>query len=172
VYEKQVELSRLALNSKINSITVQNRQNQLVESLDFRLVAVRNISKDKSCYTPGIDNIILDSIEAKAQLVEELRNIKDYKSAPVKRIFIPKVGGKTRGIPTIKDRAVQSLFKLVIEPLTEPEADIHSYGFRKGRSTLQALAKLRDILRSNRNAEELIIIDADIEGFFDNISHE
>lgn len=174
VYEKQVKLSRLALNNKINSNTVQNRQNQLVESLDFRIVAVRNISKDKSCYTPGIDNKILDSIEAKALLVEELRNLKDYKCSPVKRVFIPKSGGKIRplGIPTIKDRAVQSLFKLVIEPLTEPEADIHSYGFRRGRSTLQALAKLRDILRSNRNAEELTIIDADIEGFFDNISHK
>ncbi len=106
--------------------------------------------------------------------MHKLRCLKNYKCKPVNRIFISKGAGRARplDISTIEDRAVQSLFKLVIEPLIEVNADKHSFGFRPYRSTHQALAALREVLKSNKNAEKLCIIDADIEGFLDNISHK
>jgi len=76
------------------------------------------------------------------------------------------------GIPTIFDRAVQSLFKLVTEPITEAFADPNSYGFRKNRNAHQALARLRAILVSKPGAENIVILNLDIKGFFDNIKHE
>lgn len=87
---------------------------------------------------------------------------------------IPKNFEKIRplGIPTIFDRAVQSLFKLIIEPITEVNADINSYGFRKNRNAHQALAKLRSILVSKPGSEDIVILSLDIKGFFDNICHK
>jgi RNA-directed DNA polymerase len=89
-------------------------------------------------------------------------------------VNIPKNFEKTRplGIPTIFDRAVQSLFKLIIEPITEVNADINSYGFRKNRNAHQALAKLRSILVSKPGSEDIVILSLDIKGFFDNICHK
>jgi len=106
--------------------------------------------------------------------VKELRNLKKYKSKPVRRIYIPKNHSKIRslGIPTIFDRAVQSLFKLVTESITETFADLNSYGFRKNRNAHQALAKLRAILVSKPGVENIVILNLDIKGFFDNIKHE
>ena len=75
------------------------------------------------------------------------------------------------GIPTIFDRCVQSLFKLFIEPVTETQADHNSFGFRKNRSAIHALARLRIILKSSENAGEIVVLNLDVKGFFDNISH-
>jgi len=102
--------------------------------------------------------------------VEKLRCLKDYRCKPVRRVEILKKNRKIRGLGILAtfDRAVQSLFKLVTEPITESFSDLNSYGFRKNRNAHQALAKLR----AKPGVENIVILNLDIKGFFENIKHE
>ena len=98
--------------------------------------------------------------------------IKGYKAEPLKRKSIPKKNGKLRhlGIPTMRDRAIQALFKSGLEPIAETTADINSYGFRPKRSCADAIEQCHNVLAKGYSAEW--VLEADIKGCFDNISHE
>ena len=97
---------------------------------------------------------------------------KGYKAKPLKRKTIQKKNGKPRhlGIPTIKDRAMQALFKLGLEPIAETTADLNSYGFRPKRSCADAIEQCHNVLGKLTSAEW--VFEADIKGCFDNISHQ
>lgn len=185
VFEAQRELAKKAKEHGSGAKEVQNKQRLLAESLTFRIVTVAELLKNKGSGTPGVDGETLTketTTEEKIELVEwlkkTLRNKKPYKASPVKRVLIPKANGKMRPlvIPTIKDRALQSLLNLVLEPVVELNSDIHSYGYRRYRTAKNALGTLRRQLQNTsekeRRKENKWILDADIKGFFDNINHE
>lgn len=124
---------------------------------------------------PGVDGITFDQIEAAGladwltRLGEEL-HAKTYRCQPVRRVMIPKAGGGERplGIPTIRDRVVQTAAKLVLEPIFEADLDPAAHGYRPGRSAGQAIQAVLSLLRQDYTD----VVDADLSQYFDSIPHD
>lgn len=143
----------------------------LSKSFYGKLLAILRVTSNKGCRTCGVDKVLWDTPHRKWKAIEQL-NVKGYKAKPLKRKSIKKKNGKFRhlGIPTIRDRAIQALYKLALEPIAETLADPNSYGFRPKRSCADAIAQCHNVLSQRKSAEW--ILEADIKGCFDNISHD
>src|ERR1700722_11787614 len=123
---------------------------------------------------PGVDGMTFAQIEVEgldawlASLREEL-DLKTYRSAPVRRVMIPKPGGGERplGIPTIRDRVVQTAAKLVLEPIFEADFDDGAYGYRPGRSATDAIKEVHRLICRGYTD----VVDADLSKYFDTIPH-
>jgi RNA-directed DNA polymerase len=126
--------------------------------------------------TAGVDRQSIEETEERVGVANLLNDIavqlksKKYRPQPVIRVYIPKSDGKQRplGIPTVKDRIVQTAIKLVIEPIFEAKIKKFSYGFRPKRSCKQAVLEIRKFINFGCRK----IIDADIKGYFDSIDHD
>jgi RNA-directed DNA polymerase len=145
-------------------------QHLLTHSFSGKALAVKRVTENRGKRTPGVDGEIWDTPRKKAQGISELRQ-HGYRAKPLKRKYIPKPNGKQRplGIPTMKDRAMQALYKLALDPMVETTGDPNSYGFRKGRSPADAIAQCFLCLRQKTSPG--YILEGDIRGCFDNFSH-
>ena len=154
---------------RLQKLLFKSRSNIL---LSLKRVLVLNHGKN----TPGIDKITL-SKDQRIELYYEISRLdmREYVPLPVKRIYIPKPDGKKRplGIPTLKDRCIQSMVKNCLEPEWEATFEATSYGFRSGRSPHDALSRIYNTLSVKKigSNRKLWVLDADIEKFFDTVDH-
>src|SRR5271168_2782121 len=149
---------------------VKALQHLLTHSASGKLLAVRRVTVNDGRKTPGVDGELWDTPHKKLQGVISL-TARGYRPMPLRRIYIPKSNGKMRplGIPTMKDRAMQALYLLALDPVAETTADPHSYGFRPRHPCAYAIEGCFSVLtRSNPQW----ILEGDIKSCFDRISHE
>ncbi|NER95493.1 MAG: group II intron reverse transcriptase/maturase [Symploca sp. SIO1B1] len=146
-----------------------NLQKLLVKSYYAKLLAVRKVTQDnQGKKTAGVDGKKSLTLNERMALSKNL-DIKGYKAKPLRRVYIPKSNGEQRplGIPTIRDRAMQALIKLGLEPHWEAQFEANSYGFRPGRSAQDAI----EAIFLNTRYKDKWVLDADIEKCFDKINH-
>lgn len=149
---------------------VRSLQRILTHSFSARALSVRRVTENRGKRTAGVDGVLWDTPVSKSRAIQQLEE-RGYRAKPLKRIYIPKANGKRRplGIPTMIDRAQQALHLLGLDPIAECRADHVSYGFRKYRSTADAIEHAFKAL--NRTTSAKWILEGDIKGCFDHISH-
>src|SRR5450432_2202401 len=122
----------------------------------------------------GVDGQTFEDIEAYGEerwldeLAQELKN-RTYQPLPVRRVYIPKPDGKQRplGVPTIRDRTVETAAVLVLEPIFEGDLQPEQYAYRRDRSALDAVKHVHKLINTGHGE----IVDADLSGYFDSIPH-
>jgi RNA-directed DNA polymerase len=150
---------------------VKSLQRMLTRSLTAKMLAVRRVTENQGKRTAGVDRVLWAEPEQRWEAISQLRT-RGYTPLPLRRVFIPKSNGKERplGIPTMRDRAMQALYLLALEPVAESTGDPNSFGFRQGRSTHDAMAQNFICLAKKYSPEW--VMEADIKGCFDHIDHE
>lgn len=150
---------------------VKALQHLLTHSFSAKVLAVKRVTENHGKRTPGIDGETWSTPQQKATAVGRLRT-RGYQPQPLRRLYIPKRNGKKRplGIATLHDRAMQALYLLALDPIAETLADPNSYGFRKERSTADAIEQCFNVLAGAKGAPW--VLDADIAACYDRISHE
>ena len=142
-------------------------------ALETLMEAFKSVKRNKGA--PGIDGITIEKYEE--NLEENLKQLKAevlswiYKPTPVKRVEIPKPGGKgirLLGIPIVKDRVLHMAIKMVLEPIIDPTFSENSFGFRPGRNQQQAVQQAQKIVLSGKE----YVADIDLSKFFDRINHD
>jgi len=168
VFSLQRRIAEATKNKRYNKVKVLQRI--LTNSFYAKTLAVKRVTQNKGKRTAGVDKITWKTNKQKAEAVNTLI-LKGYMPSPLRRIHILKKNGKTRplGIPTMKDRAMQALFKMALEPVSETLADTCSHGFRMYRSCHDAIADIFQKLCRKQSPQ--FILEGDIKGCFDNISH-
>ncbi len=145
-------------------------QRLLCKSYYARLLAVRRVTQDnQGKKTAGVDGMRAISPRQRFKLVENIKG--NLKVKPLRRVWIPKPGRDEKrplGIPTIQDRARQTLVKSVLEPEWESRFEDTSYGFRPGRSAHDAISRIFQSI----NKGGYYVLDADIAKCFDRINHD
>jgi RNA-directed DNA polymerase len=143
----------------------------LTHSYAAKLLAVKRVTENKGKNTPGVDGVLWKTSKDKLKATKSLSR-HGYTVKPLRRVYIKKKNGKERplGIPTMKDRAMQALIRSALDPVSESTADYSSYGFRRKRSCHDAIE--RCYIHLSRNDSATWILEGDIKGCFDNITHD
>jgi RNA-directed DNA polymerase len=153
---------------------VKALQRLLTRSFSGKALAVKRVTENQGKRTAGVDGITWKTPARKWTEVQKLRQ-RGYRPQPLRRVYIPKRSNAKKlrplGIPTLKDRAMQALYKLALEPVAETLADPNSYGFRLRRSTADAIETCFNNLSRRKVAPEWIL-EGDIQDCFDQISHD
>jgi RNA-directed DNA polymerase len=166
------------LQTRIVKATQAGRHNKakalqwlLTHSFSGKALAVKRVTENQGRNTPGVDKVTWKTPAAKTNAIASLKR-RGYSTLPLRRVLIPKKNGKMRalGIPVMKCRAQQALHLLALEPIAETTADLNSYGFRPERSTADAGEQCFKSLAQKSSAAW--VLEADIQGCFDKISHD
>ena len=166
----QARIAKATQEKKWN--TVKRLQYLLSHSYYAKALAVRKVTTNKGKHTPGIDKELWNTPAVKMRNVLILTD-KGYKAKPLRRVLVEKPGKKKKrplGIPCMYDRAMQALYALALDPVSETTADEKSFGFRRGRSAQDACEYIFTAL-SRRSSPEWVL-EGDIKGCFDHISHD
>ena len=165
----QMRIVKATQGGRWNKVKVLQRL--LTSSFSGKALAVKRVTENQGKRTSGVDRQLWSTPESKSQAVQTL-NRRGYKPLPLRRVYIPKSNMKMRplGIPTMKDRAMQALHLLALEPISETTADRNSYGFRPERATQDAIRQC--FLTLSKKTSAKWILEGDIRGCFDNINHE
>ncbi|BAY91411.1 reverse transcriptase N-terminal domain-containing protein [Tolypothrix sp. LEGE 11397] len=168
VFKLQKRIYKASLRGDVKAL--RRLQKTLMKSWSAKCLSVRRVTQDnQGKKTAGVDGIKLLSPEARLNLVAKLKP--NSKVKPTRRVWIPKPGTDEKrplGIPVMNDRALQALFKLVLEPEWEARFEPNSYGFRPGRSCHDAIeAIFIAIVQKSK-----YVLDADIAKCFDRIDHK
>lgn len=173
----ECEVNRLQVRiakatQKKNWNAVKRLQYLITHSYYAKLLAVRKVTTNKGKNTSGVDKELWSTPASKMRAALSLTD-KQYKAKPLRRVYIEKKGKKAKrplGIPCMYDRAMQALYALALEPVAETTADTKSFGFRKGRSCHDACEYIFTAL--SRRYSPKWILEGDIKGCFDHISHQ
>src|SRR5229473_3985273 len=152
---------------------VRSLQKLMLKSYSNRLVSVWRVTQTNAGKnTPGVDKLVIKTPAARGRMVDDLAHYSLWKAKPARRVYIPKANNKLRplGIPVVVDRCLQAMLKNALEPAWEARFEGSSYGFRPGRSCHDAIEKIYGLARPNKTKKW--VLDADIRGAFDTISHE
>jgi RNA-directed DNA polymerase len=167
----QVRIVKAMKENRWNKVKALQRL--LTHSYSGKVLAVRRVTENNGKRTTGVDRIIWKTPEDKIKAVRDLRR-REYHPQPLRRVYIPKKSDHTAkrplGIPTMKDRAMQALHLLALDPVVETTADKNSYGFRQQRSCADAIAQCFTTLSHAPNTQW--ILEGDIKACFDQISHD
>jgi RNA-directed DNA polymerase len=147
-------------------------QRLLTHSFSAKALAVKRVTENKGKNTSGVDKVLWSTEKSKFEAISTLKQ-RGYQPLPLRRIYIPKDDKKKMrplSIPAMKDRAMQTLYKFALEPIAETLGDRNSYGFRTARSTHDAIKQCFFCLSKGNSAQ--FIMEGDIKGAFDNVSHE
>jgi RNA-directed DNA polymerase len=154
---------------------VRRLQKLMLRSRANTLVSVRRVTeRNAGRLTAGVDGEVVLTPEAKMQLADRIQhNTEPFKAMPVRRVYIPKPGGKRRplGIPVIVDRVHQARVVNALEPEWEARFEPRSYGFRPGRGCQDAIQAVHATAKG-KSAKRLWALDADLASAFDLIAHE
>lgn len=170
-YVKKLQVRIVKAQKEGHYSKVKSLQWLLTHSFYAKALAVKRVTSNQGKRTSGVDHELWLTPQAKFNAISKL-NRRGYHPQPLRRHYIRKKNGKMRplGIPTMTDRAMQTLYKFSLEPIAEAYADPNSYGFRIGRSTHDAIEQCFTDLNKGKSPEW--ILEGDIKGCFDHISHQ
>ncbi len=170
--QKQMTLARTACNHPGHRFT---NLYSLMHWDYWMNCAADNVLARPGSSTVGIDGTTRDAfLKQRGKYMQQLLatlKAKQYEPQAVRRTYIPKSNGKMRplGIPTLCDRIVQEALRAILDPIYEADFQHHSYGFRKGRCTMDAIAVIMPLF--NESVKHFYVVEGDLESYFDTVNH-
>lgn len=173
VERKQRDIATWALDPDFRFDDIYN----FITNEDWLRRAFLSVKANAGSGTAGIDGEtaadFANSLDENIRELSQQLDSETYDPDPTRRVYIPKGNGEKRplSVPTVRDRIVQESLRMLIEPIYEADFSPYSFGFRPGRSTHDAIHVVQECLGRAAGGYKPWIIDADIEGFFDNLDH-